>query len=190
MLYIEKSEEPKFMVEFKKRNPNKGYESKEFSRFRAPLNFALRKEQKGLCAYCCSRISEGKSHNEHIEPQNPGDHASHRTLDYNNIVASCNNPKTCGNKKKNVYDVERFVSPLDSHCEEVFTYYRDGVMEGNQYTIDLLNLNEYGLKSARKAICEGLKNLDKESIAMIYLNEETEEYQPFLNMIKWYYNTL
>lgn len=190
MLYIKKGEEPEFLAEFKKKYPTKMYDSEEFAEFRMPLNRVLRKEQKGLCAYCCAQIEEKKAHNEHIEPQHPGTYASHRSLDYTNIVASCNNPKTCGSKKENDYDADKFVSPLDENCEDIFTYYLDGVMEGNQYTIDLLNLNDFELRNARKSVCKALQGLDKQTIEMIYLDEEAEEYQPFLNVIKWYWSTL
>lgn len=190
MLYIKKGREPEFLTEFKKKYPGKTYDSEEFAEFRALLNGTLRKEQKGLCAYCCARIEEGKSHNEHIEPQHPGTYVSHRTLDYFNLVASCNRVKTCGSKKQNNYDANQFVSPLDETCEDVFTYYLDGVIEGNQYTIDLLNLNDYELRNARKAVCKALHGLDKQVIEMTYLEEGMEECQPFLNIIKWYWSTL
>lgn len=190
MLFIKKQKEPEFLSEFKKKYPGKTYNSKEFHQFRIPLNDFLRKEQKGLCAYCCARIKEKESHNEHIEPQHPGMYASCASLDYQNIVASCNHIKTCGTKKGNDYDKDRFVSPLDENCEEVFTYYADGSMEGDSYTIDLLNLNDYGLKSARKAVYKALLGLDKQTVKCIYMDEEALEYQPFFNVIKWYFHTL
>lgn len=190
MLYIKKEQEPQFLTNFKRKYPDKTYDSEEFQQYRAPLNAILIKEQKGLCAYCCNRIREKKSHNEHIEPQHPGKFSSLRSLDYTNIVASCQCPRTCGSKKGNKYAAEQFVSPLAENCEEQFTYYADGVMEGNTYTIDLLNLNEYGLKEARKAVIKGLQRLDKDKISMIYMDEQAEEYQPFYNVIKWYWNTL
>ena len=100
MLHIQKNEEPQFLKNFKKKYPRKTYESKEFQKYRASLNEALRREQKSLCAYCCSRITDATAHNEHIEPQNPGKYSSKRSLDYTNIVASCNNPRTCGKRKE------------------------------------------------------------------------------------------
>jgi uncharacterized protein (TIGR02646 family) len=190
MLYIKKGEEPEFLAKFKKKYPLKTYDSKEFEEFRIPLNFSLRKEQKGLCAYCCCRIEKMKAHNEHIEPRNPGTYASHRSLDYMNMIASCNNPRTCGIKKGNVYNEDKFISPLDKKCEDMFAYYSDGVIEGNDYTIDLLNLNDFELRNARKAVYKALQGLDKQTIEMIYLQEETDEYSPFFNVIKWYWKTL
>lgn len=189
MIHIQKGEEPAFMVEFKKKNPKKTYDSKEFTQYRPLLKKVLIKEQKGICAYCCTRITEESSHNEHIEPRNPGKYSSSRSLDYYNIVASCNNPNTCGEIKGNKYDAEKFISPLSQDCEDKFDYCFDGIIEGDEYTIDLLNLNDYSLINARKAICKGLQSLDKDMIKVIYM-DESEEYQPYYNVIKWYYNSL
>lgn len=49
--------------------------------------------------------------------------------------------------------------------------------------------NDYSLTNARKAICKGLQSLDKDMIKTIYM-DESEEYQPYYNIIKWYYNSL
>ena len=190
MLYIEKSGEPLFLSDFKRKNPTKTYDSEEFAKLRVELKKVLIKEQKGLCAYCCGKIAEEKSHNEHIEPQNPGIYSSDKSLEYTNIVASCNNQKTCGNKKGNQYDSAKFVSPLDKNCEEKFKYYADGTIEGDTYTIDLLNLNDYGLKSARKAVFRALINLNKDMIKECYMNEGEENFQPYHNVIKWILKTM
>jgi len=190
MLHILKNEEPQFLTDFKKKYLKKDYDSKEFAQHRPVLNAELIKEQKGLCAYCCGRITAEKSHNEHIEPRHPGKYTSNRSLDYTNIVASCNAPETCGNKKKNRYDSEKFVSPLDENCEGKFTYYANGEIVGDQYTIDLLNLNAYELKNARKAVMRELQNLDKEIIKTCYMNEDDETYQPYYNVIKWFWKTM
>ena len=112
----------------------------------------LIEEQKYLCAYCCGQIDNKNAHNEHIEPRHPKKGISKRSLDYNNLVASCygfSGEKTCGPKKENEYDEAKFISPLDPDCEKVFSYLPNGHMEGNEYTIDLLNLNSYKLKKAR-----------------------------------------
>lgn len=189
MLYIQKGDEPDFLLDFKKSYPQKTYDSDEFSKFRIPLKEELRKEQKGLCAYCCGRITQETSHNEHIEPRHPGQYESKRSLDYYNIIASCNNLKTCGNKKGNLYNKEKFVSPLDKDCEEKFTYYMDGEIEGDTYTIELLNLNDYELKNARKAVLRSLSHLEKEDISLIYMSESSSEYPAYFNVIKWYWKT-
>lgn len=190
MLHIQKMEEPQFLTDFKKKYPKKDYDSKEFAEYRPALKSELIKEQKGLCAYCCGRITDAKAHNEHIEPRNPGKYASNRSLDYTNIVASCNNPETCGIKKENHYDPEQFVSPLDENCEEQFSYYANGDIVGDQYTIDQLNLNAYELKNARKSVIKQLQYLDKETIETYYMNEEDGQYLSYYNVIKWFWKSM
>lgn len=105
-------------------------------------------------------------------------------MDYSNIVASCNNADRCGAKKGNDYEVSEFISPLNPKCEETFIYYPDGVMEGNKYTIDLLNLNSYELKEARKAVYRTISKLDKNTIEMIYCQDD-ENLPSFYNVIRW-----
>lgn len=185
MIHINKREEPLWLYEYKKQNPTATYDSDSFAEHREQLRNELVTEQRSLCAYCCGYINNDKAHNEHIEPRNPKNGVSHRSLDYFNIVASCNNKITCGNGKQNKYDAEQFVSPLNLDCEDVFTYYPDGEMEGNQYTIDLLNLNAYELKVARKAVYKTIKNLDKDTIKMIYCQEEGE-LPAYYNVIRWF----
>lgn len=185
MIYIEKNEEPAWLAEYKKHYPTATYDSESFAGHKEQLRDELVLEQRSLCAYCCSRISNEKAHNEHIEPRHPKIGTSLRSLDYSNIVASCNNKSTCGNKKKNEYDSECFVSPLNPMCEDVFTYYPDGVMEGDPYTIDLLNLNTYELKEARKAVYRTIKDLDKETIELIYCREEGA-LPAYYNVIRWF----
>ncbi len=188
MIYIEKSEEPEFLSEFNRKNPDKTYDSEEFAHYRGILTDVLIKEQKGICAYCCGRIKKENVHNEHIEPRNPGKYVSKRSLDYSNLVASCNTIRTCGRKKENKYDSDKFVSPLEQECEKKFTYYGNGTIVGDEYTINLLNLNDYELREARKAVYQQLQHLDKETIKLVYMNEQDEEYQPYYNVIKWYVN--
>lgn len=190
MLHIQKGEEPQFLLDFKKKYPKKDYDSNEFAEYRPALKLELINEQKGLCAYCCGRITEDKAHNEHIEPRHPGKYASNRTLDYNNIVASCNNPERCGNTKGNKYDADKFISPLHEDCEDKFTYYADGKIVGDDYTIGLLNLNTYELKNARKAVIKQLQYLDKDTIETCYMNEEDGQYMPYYNVIKWFRETM
>lgn len=190
MIYIEKGEEPGFLLEFKRKNVGKTYDSKEFQTYRGELTELLMKEQKGICAYCCGRIKKGKVHNEHIEPRHSGIYESKRSLDYTNLVASCNTKRTCGIKKENNYDEARFVSPLNPECEEKFMYYPNGTIVGDEYTIGLLNLNDYELRKARESIYKAIQGLNRDEIEMYYIDDEQEEYPAYFNVIKWYLNTL
>lgn len=176
------------MNEFKKKYPRADYNSKAFEKYRPKLKRELLKEQKYLCAYCCCRIDMEKSHNEHIEPRHPKKGTSSRSLDYSNLVASCygfQGEKTCGPKKQNDYDEEKFVSPLNVECEKQFKYYPNGRIEGDTYTIELLNLNSYRLKKAREAVYETIMELDEAAIRLIY-DENSDKLEPFIDVVKWY----
>ncbi len=186
MIRIKKNEPPDFLTTYISHNPTATYDSESFKPFYSKLREELVKEQKGLCAYCCSEISVEKSHNEHIEPRHMKNGVSSRkSLDYNNIVASCNSNSTCGRNKCNKYDESKFVSPLQEDCEEKFSYDPDGHMNGDEYTISLLNLNSYELKRARMAVYKIISNMSTEDIRMSYCSNE-ESYQPFSNVIFWY----
>ena len=91
-------------------------------------------------------------------------------------------------KKENDYDVEKFVSPLNPDCENTFTYYANGKIEGDKYTIDLLNLDSYELREARRAVYQQLQGMDKDTIKLVYMNEYDGEYPAYYNVIKWYVN--
>lgn len=189
MLYIRKDSEPEWLKKFRKTHPSAEYSSKAFDEYKAALKSQLLKEQKYLCAYCCGRIDMKHSHNEHIEPQNPGRYTSRRSLDYTNIVASCmgfKGGKTCGKHKENDYNPAQFISPLQADCEDFFKYYPDGTMNGDDYTIELLNLNFYELKNARRAVYRQLQNMDRETIEEVFLQESSDMKEPFTNVIKWY----
>ena len=127
MLYIQKGEEPEFLTEFKRKNPAKQYDSKEFKSWIPILRDVLCNEQKGLCAYCCSKISVDK-----------------------------------------------------------FSYFANGEIVGDEYTINLLGLNHYDLKSARQAVYKMLQGMDKETIAMVYM-DENDVRMPYYDVLKWYY---
>lgn len=58
-------------------------------------------------------------------------------------------------------------------------------MEGDYYTINLLNLNSYRLKEARKAVYGILESLDTETIRLIY-SEDNEQLEQFMNVVRWY----
>lgn len=193
MIYIKKEAEPEWLTEVKAHNKGLTYDAPEFAPYRETLRKELIREQKNVCAYCCGKIDMDSAHNEHIEPQNwKNGRKSTRSLDYDNIVASCNGfhgEETCGKHKDNEHDADKFVSPLHLECEEQFVYYPNGMMEGNEYTIDLLNLNSYQLRKAREATYKTLiaMDLDKEIIKQMYLDDE-EEYWAFVNVIRWYVN--
>lgn len=48
MIYIEKSEEPEFLSEFKRKNPDKTYDSEEFAHYRGILT-DYKRAKRNLC---------------------------------------------------------------------------------------------------------------------------------------------
>ena len=124
MIRIIKANEPSELSAYISKYPTHRYsdleKSEEGINVRQIIRKSLVNEQFGLCAYCCCMITDdgSSSLSEHIRPQDlfPND-----TLDYNNLIASCKNSDTCGNKKDNDYYAE-FVSPLDENCEDYFRY--------------------------------------------------------------------
>ena len=186
MIHIRKNKTPEFLVEYIRKNPSADYDNESFKEYYRPLREELIKEQKGLCAYCCSRITPERSHNEHIEPRHMQDGTkSKRSLDYRNIVASCNNNATCGKHKDNIYDEKRFVSPLQDNCTELFSYDPSGNIYGDEYTISLLNLNSFDLRQARKSVYKSILYMTEEEIRLGYCSN-IEIFEPFSNVVFWY----
>lgn len=120
-------------------------------------------EQHFLCCYCCNRIHESVSHIEHFIPQsiNPS-----KQLDYHNMFASCNgyvkdistvNEESCGHRKKDWYDRNFIISPMDPECEEIFEFFPNGSIQPHDEDskasnmIEHLGLNSYALRKAREA---------------------------------------
>lgn len=186
MIHIRKNDVPVFMIDYIKKNPKADYDSDSFKPYYHTLRERLIKEQKGLCAYCCSQINIDNSHNEHIEPRHMRDGSkSNRSLDYYNIVASCNTTSTCGNHKGNEYDEKKFISPLDEDCDNCFSYDPDGYMCGDEYTIGLLNLNSYELRMARKAVYKTILCMSAENIRLCFCSD-SEQYMPHSDVIFWF----
>lgn len=116
------------------------------------LKEALMQEQKYVCCYCCTRLTMKKSHIEHFRPKNKEEYM-HLSLDYGNLFASCQGEKqlrnNCGHAKKNQFDENLMISPLDENCEQHFVYQIDGMIEpadpedeAAKYTIHVLALDE------------------------------------------------
>ncbi len=157
MRKINKGVEPISLTNFKNENPllkysdlNEGRES-----IRVDIRAACLKEQYFLCAYCCNRINDTNSHNEHIIPQKSNEGAN-LTLDFeNNIIASCEAPFHCGHKKDNKIIA---LTPLMNKCESEIVYQLNGKMTHTtpeaQATISTLNLRIKALENKRKQIID------------------------------------
>jgi uncharacterized protein (TIGR02646 family) len=152
---IVKGSEPKTLSHWKRHNPNGKYQDLSKVERQAISNTCL-EEQYYLCAYCCQCITDKKSHNEHIQPQHV---ASNQTLNFHNIVASCNKPKQCGE----AHGAKIIpLTPLMSECETELEFSLSGHVKGltarATKTIDLLNLGDSNkaLIYTRKQLVETL----------------------------------
>ncbi|OUM05928.1 hypothetical protein BW686_18480 [Pseudomonas syringae] len=143
---------------------NKGKQYKDLAN-REDIKNAIRhacvREQHGLCAYCCRSITPFKdsAHNEHVEAQRL---APDRTLDFQNIVASCNQPDRCG--KAHGHQLLR-LTPFMVECETELQFELSGLVKGKtdraQDCIKVLNLgsdqaSNKWLISERKAMIDNL----------------------------------
>lgn len=177
MKYIKKREEPESFIAWKKL-ANEDWEP-SWNNFSKPqktdVHNSLLQEQGFICCYCGRLISSTTSHIEHLKPRK---NYPQLTLDYTNILASCQRerepkePLHCGSKKDDWYDEHLMVSPLDINCAEFFRYTEDGQILSTEYpekkppadtTIDKLDLNIDKLKKMRmgaiEAVLEDFENL-------------------------------
>lgn len=149
MRYITKENEPPELVRWKRKNPGKHY--KDLSEVeRQAIRRECVREQYGLCAFCCTRITASgrDAHNAHLQSQT---HFPQRSLDWTNIVASCNNRATCGSSQEHATPP---LSPLMRECETELLFYVSGRVEGltdrAQKAIELFQLDCDQLRSKRK----------------------------------------
>jgi len=197
MRKITKEPEPKFWSDFKKKNPKVKYNNLDKTKggyeLRSKIHDFMIPNQKGLCCYCCKSIDVTNSHNEHIKPQNSYPDFS---MDYHNLLASCDAKMHCDHAKGSKYDESFFVSPLDDDCENQFEYLPDGRIEGisdkGKYPVNLLNLNSYDLRQARKTLfkkCLEAAKLDPKLVYEWYIHEREDGRLPrFVDMIKYFYD--
>lgn len=112
---------------WKRRNPGLRYRDLvDHDDIKDTIRRACVAEQYGLCAYCCRRITSEKSsaHNEHVEAQSL---AQNRTLDFSNIVASCNHSMSCGRAHASQ---SLRLTPLMPECESELKFELSGLVNG------------------------------------------------------------
>ncbi len=101
------------------------------------VKMALMAEQGYICCYCERRLTDNDSHIEHFRPQHD---ESVDSLDFSNMLCSCQNqlkkgePRHCGNLKDDWFDEQLLVSPLELECESRFAFTGDGYISSAQST--------------------------------------------------------
>jgi uncharacterized protein (TIGR02646 family) len=156
MRKIIKNTEPESLTNFKTTFPLLKYRDLVgiHSQVRVDIRSSCISDQYHLCAYCCDRITLNSSHNDHIISQKSTEGES-LTLNYLNIVASCQSKNSCGHKKNNqVINI----TPLMDNCERDIIYLLNGKMthksQDAQRTISVLNLRNKGLENKRKNVID------------------------------------
>jgi len=95
--------EPVQLAAFRNSPPRKtaaDWNAEGFQPIKQETKAALRQEQDGLCVYCERRVDTADGHIEHIKPKAGPNAQAQLCFVYSNLALSCNNPKTCGAKKK------------------------------------------------------------------------------------------
>jgi len=132
----------------------------------------LLEEQFILCAYCEKEIDETseKSNIDHFKTR----HLFPKlTLDYNNLLVSCNSVGRCSNyKDQNIRlaDYNKIINPVLDNPNDFFNYHLTGEIypkhslspsdkERAESTLEFFQLNHRGLTEERKKISKQLEKL-------------------------------
>lgn len=207
MKYINKNQPPDSFLKWKN-SENENWQP-TWDNFQKPekasVHNSLLKEQGFICCYCQQRITIKNSHIEHFKPRNQ---YPDLTLDYNNLIASCQGecetipliPVHCGHKKGEWYQENLMVSPLENDCSNFFRYTEDGQIlpttipnkeAAAKTTIEKLDLNIDKLRKMRSKAIEGcledIENLKKSQIKKLidYFAKpnENDEYEQCVSTI-------
>jgi len=169
------------------------------------LHNHLLKQQQGLCIYCEQKIfpkgKEGqylpKSMIEHVRPK---DRDKYPELTYIlcNLAVACRateeKPKDvyCEDNKKNLYDENNFLNPLEKvDVEDYFEYDAEGKIHPKnnntkaKYMIEkILNLDCTTLQNMRKEIYSIYINMPLADVETILRDDKNESLPPFYSMLK------
>jgi len=186
MKHITKQTEPQAFIDWKATG-DKTFLKLHQTALKQELKDALIEEQGAICCYCESRVALHNSHIEHLKPQSsfPNDQ-----LDYSNLLCSCQKQlskgedRHCGNSKEGWYNPSLLVSPLDTDCEERFTYTQRGKIKpasktdaAAKKTISHLKLNIPKLNASRQKavepfLDEGLSPTELKRLVSAYLQTD------------------
>jgi uncharacterized protein (TIGR02646 family) len=172
------------------------------SDIRATVKQHLLTEQGHICCYTGIRISERRSHIEHLKPQSCY-FENHEDVDYHNLLAAYpgSDARQCdygAHPKADWYDEEKFIHPLSPQCETAFQFNLNGEITAHsahhaaaQTTIDRLNLTHPYLTEMRKQAIETLLFESEMSLTQaknllekIYDRDAKEQFHPFCFVLK------
>ena len=185
--------EPDFFTKAKSKvkipKVSSAWNDKEIENIRPQLReYILLQEQNLLCAYCEKEIDDNpkNSNIDHFRLK-AGHLFPEKTLDYNNLLVSCNTHGRCSNYKdkhiKSKDDYEKIVNSITENPDDFFDYLITGriiAIDNNpkaEFTIDIFQLGRNRnepLSRQRKEIADALehiKNLSLDEVYDIFGNE-------------------
>ena len=141
MRKIEKGNEPASLQAWRKGNQHGSYIDIS-NTVRQDIREACVAEQFYLCAYCCQRIlGTSDTINEHVKARQ---FSPNRSLDFENIVASCKTRNQCDSSHGSQ---SLPLTPLMVECETELRFIINGRVEGltdrAKETIRILNLGDH-----------------------------------------------
>ena len=170
MKFIVKNGEPRELIEHRA-TPGANFDGSP----KEVIRNSLIEEQRGVCAYCLSRISNEwvpdlKKFKTEIEHYLSQDSRPDLSMTYTNMLGVCNGNDGQGEHKlhcdkskdlkKNKASLPLTLNPLDRNCEAFTFYTRQGVIDSDtpekKKDIEVLNLNEQTLVNNRKAVIEAV----------------------------------
>ena len=195
--------EPDFFTKAKlkveKPKVSDAWSNKEINDIRPRLReYILLEEQNLLCAYCERTIDDNprNSNIDHFRLK-AGHLFPEKTLDYNNLLVSCNTSGRCSDYKdkhissKDSYD--NIVNPITENPDDFFDYLPTGeivAIDGNkkaEFTIDIFQLGrnqDEPLSKQRKKIAESLKYCENLLLDEVYTEFDNEFYSFIKNIYK------
>ena len=172
------------------------WDSLEIKNIRPKLReYILLEEQNLLCAYCEKEINDNprNSNIDHFRLK-AGHLFPEKTLDYNNLLVSCNTKSRCSDYKdkhiKSKKDYDNIINPVMENPDDFFDYLLNGKIvpknnnEKAKFTIYIFQLNQEGLNEQRINIVRAIENTN------LSLNEILEIFNEFHSFIKAIYPKL
>ena len=204
MKRIYKHDEPQELKRFKANAKRKGWRPKYSSlhgKTKRAIKQKLMEEQGYICCYCEKQITDDDSHIEHLRPQAL---SRRETVNYNNMLCSCQKDlkkgeaRHCGNLKGSSLIA---ITPLDEDCENKFSYGEDGSIRpvrGDREaadTIEILGLNIDKLNALRSKAIEpfldpDLTDEEMKTFVTHYLKKHNGKFGQFYTTIRYLFGSL
>jgi uncharacterized protein (TIGR02646 family) len=201
MLNINKNE-PAYYRTSKRgvRNPRQSnaWEDKNILKIKALLrDYILSNEQSSLCAYCEKEIDSNSKYSniDHFKTRNL---FPQYTLNYNNLLVSCNSRSHCSHIKDNCglnqESYRNIIDPVTENPDNYFEYgFAGDIFAKNclteiyktksEFTIKVFDLNNRSLIEDRKKITMSIKALKEQGASLHEILESLKYYQSFTRSI-------